>query len=245
MGALALKQRYMSGEETCLRVLVLDDDAFDRKRLRRWIQRSMPQQVELHEAADLSAFSEQIAHHTFDLVLLDYALADGTGIDAVRMLRSHHANAASYAVMVSGRADDSVYHASLAEGCDHYVQKSALDVGKIASLLSAAGTKSLEAPILSAPADLSALAYWTQRAELRVKRDLPEQRLRNLALLQEALGLDLGEASLSPQQASHSNLSEGVSRTLRLFISDFLACDEFDFVPGVVSNAPHSLEEHL
>ena len=41
MGALAFEQRFEPEMERDLSVLVLDDDSFDRKRMRRWLDRSL------------------------------------------------------------------------------------------------------------------------------------------------------------------------------------------------------------
>lgn len=237
MGVLASSQDYVSAAQSRLRVLVLDDDAFDRKRLRRWIESSAAAQVVLHEAADLNGFADQIARHHFDIVLLDYVLPDGTGIDALRMLRAHAANAASYAVMVSGQSDDTFCRSSLLAGCDQYMEKSALDAGRIANLLRAATTRSLEAPVVPVAAGQSALDYWARRGELRARRDRPEERARNLSLLQDALGLPSAPPPALLRKAPAAALPDEMSQALRLFILDFLACDTFEFISHGSANA--------
>lgn len=239
MGALALRQFAGHSPQTQFRVLVLDDDAFDRKRVRRWVERNFHASVDLVEAPDLNHFSEQIARTAFDLVLLDYALADGDGLDAIRMLRDHKENANCYAVMISGRDDDGLRSRCLSEGCDQFVSKSVLDGAKIQEILLTVQTRALKPAFSERASEESALAYWSARAERRSQRAQTIERADNLSVLSDLLGIEL---HASPEQEIEADIearafSEPMSAALRFFISDFLACDEFEFLPSSVDNA--------
>ena len=235
MNALAATKLSGHNLQSPLHVLVLDDDAFDRKRVRRWIERNRFADVDLTEASGLADFERCLAGGHFDLVLLDYGLSDGTGLDAVNLLRCHHAQADSYAVMISGREDDSLRTLCLREGCDQFMSKSALDAARIGQLIAAAKSRSLPIDLPPRSAEQSALEYWRARAERRARQPRVVGPSGNLDILRTLLGVELEPVeraqTTAPDTPTPFTLDDTMSAALRLFIADFLSCDEFEFVP--------------
>lgn len=246
MNALAATNLSGHNLQSPLHVLVLDDDAFDRKRVRRWIERNSSADVDLTEAADLSVFERCLSQGYFDLVLLDYGLADGTGLDAVSLLRGHHAQAASYVVMISGREDDSLRNLCLREGCDQFMSKSALDAARIGQIIAAVQSRRLPAALPPRTPQQSALDYWRVRAERRAQTPLPFAPSGNLEVLRNLLGVDLEPVdrpwNIVPEALNTFALDDTLSAALRLFIVDFLSCDEFDFVPRTIAPQDQELD---
>lgn len=236
MGALAFKHMLRSATVSPMRVLVLDDDAFDRKRMRRWIERSAGTSVRLHEAFDLVSFSAEIALHTFDLVILDYGLTDGTGLDAVRTLRNQQQNSKSYAVIVSGREDDELRDKCLSQGSDHFVGKGALDLVEVGAFLDVARFKRHQREFPDRAPGQTAVSYWKDLATERAQSKEPEESRDNISVLRDLLGVDVTPVVPSVNAvASRRDLNADLSSSLRLFISDFLDCDEFEFEPNVIA----------
>jgi DNA-binding NarL/FixJ family response regulator len=73
-----------------MKILVVDDHALVREGLRQ-VLKGLDENVEVLQAGNCSqAFAFAQAHADLDLVLLDYHLPDGSGLDALRYLGQHH-----------------------------------------------------------------------------------------------------------------------------------------------------------
>ncbi len=232
-----------------LKVLILDDDAFDRKRVRRWIERNTSADVVMTEIADLADFKNSIRQRQFDLVLMDYALADGTGLDALNLIRSHPNQAQSYTVMISGREDDRLRNLCLREGCDQFISKSSLGAVRIGQLIECVCTRKWSAELPKRGPRQSALAYWRLQAERRSAQVYAGHKTENLAVLRDRLGLELDFLN-DPEKSANEALStfvlnETMSVALRLFIDDFLSCDEFDFTPVEIAPQTAPIEKRF
>ncbi|MEE4189871.1 MAG: response regulator [Roseobacter sp.] len=80
-------ERSLLHECQPFRVLLLDDNRFDRVRIRRFCsQIALP--IELEEAATLDAFAGKLSDQVFDLYILDCRLPLGSGFDALRLVQS-------------------------------------------------------------------------------------------------------------------------------------------------------------
>ena len=106
-------------------VLILDDSAFDRARLRRAIQvariRCCIQEVESLNAAEAVLHSDE-----FDLAILDYDLPVGTGHDAIRLLQRSPLNSHASMVMITGNQSVRVSRVALEMGCVACISKDGL-----------------------------------------------------------------------------------------------------------------------
>ena len=124
----------------CMRepqILILDDSDFDRKRLRRSFA-NYPNAINIKEASDLYAFRQLVQSNNFDLILIDYALADGDGIQALRSCKDWNNNKGAYYVMVTGNDCSNLAVTALKSGFDDYVTKNEIDRDILSGILTRA-----------------------------------------------------------------------------------------------------------
>ncbi|MEP4198243.1 MAG: response regulator [Aliishimia sp.] len=212
-----------------INVLVLDDDAFDRKRMRRWVERAKGNSVQLTEAVCLHSFADQLDNGRYDLVLMDFGLADGTGLDALKLLRANKDNASSFVVMISGREDDGLKDMCLLQGCDAFLTKSDLGLATVRTVLNVVDHINVEPDLPRRGGEQTALSFWKDRAQRRKMRDDEQGRIGNLTVLKQILGEKLAATPIAESDAETSKLKTHMSSALRLFIEEFLADEDFVF----------------
>lgn len=108
-----------------LSVLILDDERFDRHRLARLCS-GLPCSSSITNAKTLAEFETQLETAAFDLVLVDYLLPDGTGLEALDLVRRSASNFNSATIMVTGQINDDVAAQALRVGCADYLTKDEL-----------------------------------------------------------------------------------------------------------------------
>lgn len=111
-----------------LHVLILEDERFDRHRLARMCS-ALDFPCLISNATTLSSFADTLAGDTFGLILLDYMLPDGTGLDALDMVRLCARNLNAPTLMISGAAHETVASKASISGCRGYLSKDRLTIG--------------------------------------------------------------------------------------------------------------------
>lgn len=106
-------------------VLILEDERFDRHRLARMCS-ALDFPCEINTATTLGSFSAEIEGAPFGLILLDYELPDGTGIEAMEMVRTCARNLNAPTLMISGQNLPDLMNAAISAGCSGYLSKDAL-----------------------------------------------------------------------------------------------------------------------
>jgi DNA-binding NarL/FixJ family response regulator len=114
--------KISSPPEKEIRVLILDDQRFDRHRLARLCS-GLDIKCALTNANTLADFAAIIDVAQFELVLLDYGLPDGTGFDALSMVRLSPDNCNAALIMVSGQDQENLAQEALKAGCSDYIPK--------------------------------------------------------------------------------------------------------------------------
>lgn len=99
-------------------------------------------------ATDLADFAAVIESSVFDLVLVDYFLPDGTGFDALSMVRLSPRNCNAATIMVTGHEQDGLAHDAMKAGCSDYILKDDLS----ATSFRRAVTNALQKSILTTEA---------------------------------------------------------------------------------------------
>jgi hypothetical protein len=119
-------------ENATLRILLLDDDEFDRRAVRRaLLQSGITATVE--EAASASELLDRLDPAAFDCVLLDYYLP---GVDSIALLRDVQRAAPDMPmVMLTGRGDEEVAVELMKAGATDYLPKASLTPERLASSL--------------------------------------------------------------------------------------------------------------
>ncbi|MEM6939412.1 MAG: response regulator [Pseudomonadota bacterium] len=108
-----------------LPILILEDERFDRHRLTRLCS-TLEEPYHIDTAATLQEFGRCIDAHSYSLILLDYTLPDGTGIDAVKLVRSSSHNMTAPTLMISGTSNQALPEQAASAGCTGYLSKDAL-----------------------------------------------------------------------------------------------------------------------
>lgn len=105
--------------------LLLDDSDFDRERLCR-IGRSSGLDIEISAVPTIAEMERRLDEQDFDLVLIDYRLSEGDGMDALDRVKTHHRNGSAATVMITGDSRTDLAVEAMQHGCDDYLDKSAL-----------------------------------------------------------------------------------------------------------------------
>lgn len=111
--------------EPLINALILDDSTFDRRRICR-ISRDMGLSIVLSEIAAISALCPILDADRFDLIFLDYRLAEGDGLQALALVQNHPAHTHCPTIMLAGGDDPDVASRALLRGCSAYLAKSQL-----------------------------------------------------------------------------------------------------------------------
>lgn len=111
-------------------VLVLDDQRFDRHRLARLCS-GLEMHCDITNAKTIAQFAQIIETAQFDLVMVDYGLPDGTGFDALSIVRLSPQNCNAATIMVSGQGQEHLAQQALEAGCSDYITKDELSLASI------------------------------------------------------------------------------------------------------------------
>ena len=153
-----------------LRILVLDDDEFDRERLHR-LSLTLPFPTKVDGADGLASLMRQLDAQTYDVILIDYRLSAGDGMDALEIINTHKINRSAAQIMVAGDPQFNVAVQAMKQGCDDFIAKDRLDA------------KSLQESVLDA------LIKSTHESSKTMNHDLQE--------LAESISNGLAEACLA------------------------------------------------
>lgn len=114
--------RHFVASPAPLPVLILDDERFDRHRLARLCSGlSFPCAVS--NATTLQEFTHQLDQDRFGLILLDYVLPDGTGLDALKKVQLCRRNLNTPTLMISSQIDAATAQQVQAIGCRAVLDK--------------------------------------------------------------------------------------------------------------------------
>ncbi len=105
-----------------INALILDDDKFDRAKIRRLFNKAGVPFV-LNEADTLKTLKQCLDATEFDVVLIDYNLSYGNGIDALKLVQRHPKNGNAATIMITGDDRSAIAVEALQTGCKDYVSK--------------------------------------------------------------------------------------------------------------------------
>jgi len=111
--------------EKPIKCLILDDNQFDRFRVRR-IASKTGLCLEVLDATTLSEFADKLALEHYDLLIIDYRLSSGTGLEAIKIARDSTLNATTAMLMISDVGDADIANDAMELGCTDYVSKDEL-----------------------------------------------------------------------------------------------------------------------
>lgn len=111
-----------------LKILVVDDNALDRRAVKRGLSKHHPDIV-VQEAATFSEATEVIRSHRFDCVFLDHHLPDGNGLSWLVDRREAGDN--TPIVVLTGHGDEKLAVEAIRAGATDYLPKSDLTPGML------------------------------------------------------------------------------------------------------------------
>lgn len=109
-----------------LKALILDDNTFDRKRLRR-MARQTGIDMEFVDVPSLIAFKRQLDLDHYQLVFIDYRLPEGNGLEALHILRQNTRNKDTAAIVVAAELEQGKVEEAFRAGCSNYIAKQSLN----------------------------------------------------------------------------------------------------------------------
>ena len=120
-----------------VKVLVLDDSKFDRTRIRRMFsQTGIPHHF--GEAEALGSLREALDEDVYDVILIDFNLPEGDGLEALKMIQSHPRNSQAATIMITGDDQSQVAVNALKRGCVDYIAKAQLTAQRLRSSIATA-----------------------------------------------------------------------------------------------------------
>ena len=117
-----------------IKVLLLDDSRFDRARIRR-LSDKMDLMVDLDEVGDMEGLNQAISGEVYDLVLIDYRLPQGDGLDVLEQVQNSALNCDTATVMITGNGDMEVAVAAMRNGCHDFLAKDAMTTEQLRSAM--------------------------------------------------------------------------------------------------------------
>ncbi|MFB3917106.1 MAG: PAS domain S-box protein [Terriglobales bacterium] len=112
-------------EEQKLHLLIVEDDADDFLLLQHMLWAIMPESsVQLHHATSMAGALAQMQETAYDLLIIDYMLGDGTGLDLLRQAKLRNLDAP--AIFLTGHGNEDVAVEAMKAGAADYLLKSRL-----------------------------------------------------------------------------------------------------------------------
>ncbi|MCX7566984.1 response regulator [Sulfitobacter sp. F26169L] len=108
-----------------IKTLLLDDSTFDRARIRRMSQNTNLL-LDLTEVCDVTELKDAIAEQEFDLILIDYRLPQGDGLDVLAHIQQSELNSDVATIMITGEGDMQTAVTAMRNGCHDFLTKDAM-----------------------------------------------------------------------------------------------------------------------
>ncbi|KIN73698.1 response regulator [Sulfitobacter guttiformis] len=108
-----------------IKTLLLDDSAFDRARIRR-LSQNTHLMVALSEVDTITALKAAVANEAFDLILIDYRLPQGDGLEVLEYIQKSRLNSDVATIMITGNGDMKTAVTAMRNGCHDFLTKDAM-----------------------------------------------------------------------------------------------------------------------
>ncbi|MBL3701785.1 response regulator [Sulfitobacter sp. BDSS02] len=174
--------------EPGIKALILDDSVFDRRRIRR-LSDDTALGITLDETASIEGLQEALDQERFDVILIDYNLPQGNGIEALQVIRNHQVNGSCPTIMVTGDDKSDVAVKSLKMGCEDYLTKDemtpeTLKSSIVGAIKSAAKNTGIDALVQSEIEQVTSviMAKYTNALQPKLARVIRDMRSLRSAL---------------------------------------------------------------
>ena len=125
-----------------LKVLIVDDSAFDCENIKRQCRRTSLF-LSIDTASDVEQMRKALDRQKYDVIFVDYHLANETGLQARHVISEHPDNAQAATIMITGDVSHEIAVSAIKNGCKDYVDKADLDAMSLEMMMKSA-TKRLE-----------------------------------------------------------------------------------------------------
>jgi len=105
-------------------LLLVEDNPLDVALIKEYLAEKPPFQYDLMEADSLRAALSLLAHHDFDVVLLDLGLPDSSGLDTARRVITEYAETAI--LVLADAENDPIAQQAVRYGAEDYLEKNLL-----------------------------------------------------------------------------------------------------------------------
>ena len=109
-----------------IRALLLDDSNFDRARIRRMSDRTNLS-IDLHEVESIAQLDAAVARDPYDLILIDYRLPVGDGLEALDHVLRNAQNCDAGKIMITGDGARETAVQAMRGGCHDFLIKEEMD----------------------------------------------------------------------------------------------------------------------
>ena len=192
---------------TPVRVLLVDDHEVVRDGIRALLAAEADMKI-VAEAAGVQEAVRQALGTRPDVVVMDVQLADGSGIEATREIRSQLP--ATKVLMLTAFADDEALFASILAGASGYVLKQIRGGELLAAIRTVAGGQSLLDPAMTS----------SVLDRLRKGKLLLDERLARLSAQEERILKLLADGMTNREIGDHLHLAE---KTVKNYVSTILS----------------------
>jgi DNA-binding NarL/FixJ family response regulator len=86
----------------------------------------MKTRFDVDNVATLAELGHVLETNTFDIIFVDYALPDGTGLDALELIRLSPRNCNAATILITGMDHEDIAIAAMDAGCSDYISKEML-----------------------------------------------------------------------------------------------------------------------
>lgn len=125
---MSFQVEQVAAQETtpkAIQALLLDDSTFDRARIRR-MSGNTNLKVDLIEVSNISDMEDAVAKHAFDIIMIDYRLPQGDGLDVLAHIQQSDLNSSAGTIMITGQGDTQTAVTALRKGCHDFLTKDAM-----------------------------------------------------------------------------------------------------------------------
>ena len=119
---------------TVIKTLLLDDSTFDRSRIRR-LSNKTALMVDLTEVGTIAELKEAVAHQVYDLILIDYRLPQGDGLQVLAHIQNSKLNSDVATIMITGNGDMETAVTAMRNGCHDFLTKEAMTADQLGAAM--------------------------------------------------------------------------------------------------------------
>ncbi|BAY26951.1 two-component hybrid sensor and regulator [Calothrix sp. NIES-2100] len=107
----------------CLTILLIDDSTIDRMALRRFLKQDNRYTYRILEFQRATEAMQWCQQEIPDVILVDFSMPDGNGLEFVRQLREQQKNTHSAVIVLTGQGDERIAVQAMKSGAQDYLVK--------------------------------------------------------------------------------------------------------------------------